>query len=181
MQILITLALLVIPQTIQVRVTGLDVCDPDMQYRTETMDFKEYVKGVLPAEWGNDWHEESLKAGAMAVKMYAWTTAETKGYVWDCHWDQVYHPEWRTEATDKAVDDTWNYILVSHNPGKPIKTYYNAWHGGCLERGETNCMGQWDSLSDAVIGHKWQVIVMKYYEGQIVSTFVIDRCKPRIE
>ena len=55
------------PETIVVRITGQQSCTENMRYHTEVIDFKEYVKGVLPNEWGHHWPEESLKAGAIAV------------------------------------------------------------------------------------------------------------------
>ena len=82
---ILLLIMMVIPQTVTVRVTGQHQCTPDMTYHTEVMDFKEYVKGVLPAEWGRDWDEDSLRAGAVAVKMFAWRHMLGKGYVWDCN------------------------------------------------------------------------------------------------
>jgi len=131
------------------------------------MDFKEYVKGVLPAEWGNNWNQESLKAGAIAVKMYGWSMYETYGYVWDCNWDQVYRPEWRTESTDKAVDDTWDWVLLHDK--KIVRTYYDDRYATCLGREqEENCMGQWDSYDDAKEGMNWKDIITKYYDGILV-------------
>ena len=93
-----------LPDTITVRVTGEKECRAGLRYTTQQIDFKEYVKGVLPNEWGMTWNEESLKAGAVAVKMYAWTMYWGRGYVWDCTWSQVYDPEIKYKRTDKAVD-----------------------------------------------------------------------------
>ena len=163
--IVLVLFLLVIPQTIDVRVTGLAICEPEMKYQTQTLDFKEYVKGTLPNEWYPTWHEESLKAGALAVKMYAWSMYNTYGYVWDCNWNQVYDPAKRTAMTDQAVDDTWDWVLIRND--EPVRMYYDDYKNACDSRGH-ECMPQWGTQADAVIGHKWQVIVMKYYEGNLV-------------
>lgn len=38
----------------------------------KVIDFLDYCKHVLPNEWDEDAPEEALKAGAMAVKLYAW-------------------------------------------------------------------------------------------------------------
>lgn len=54
------------------------------------VDFYYYVKNVLPNEWLTSWPAESLKAGAMAVKMYGWY--------------HVYHPKWPSLGAD--VKDT---------------------------------------------------------------------------
>ena len=165
-----------IPETIDVRITNQQECYKGIPYHVETLDFKEYVKGVLAAEWGNNWHEESLKAGAVATKMYAWSIIEAGGRyhdadVYDCTFDQVYTPSWRTEATDKAVDDTWDQALVSENPGNLIRTYYNAWYGGCIEReAEGQCMGQWNSKNRADRGMLYEDILYVYYDNSILVT-----------
>jgi len=163
----------VLPETILVRVTGLGACTWEAPYKVVEMDFKEYVKGVLPAEWGNNWHPESLKAGAVAVKMYAWSLIEAGGKwhdadVYDCNFDQVYKPEWRTEATDRAVDETWNDVLVSKNPGKLIRTYYDNWYGTCLSRGEPNCMGQWNTKKRAEEGQTYDEMLYTYYSNSVL-------------
>ena len=44
-----------LPATIRVRVTGYPYCDTGRPYTVETIDFKEYVKHVLPNEWGSSW------------------------------------------------------------------------------------------------------------------------------
>lgn len=49
--------------------------EPDPRGRivwVQTVPFEEYCKDVLPNEWMPSWSPESLKAGAMAVKMFAW-------------------------------------------------------------------------------------------------------------
>jgi len=159
-----------LPETIDVRITGQAECKPNLHYHIETIDFKEYVKGVLPNEWGHEWPEESLRAGAIAVKMYAWSVIAAGGKwsdadVYDCTYDQVYNPALRTAATDQAVEDTWNTALVTKNPGKLIRTYYNAWLGGCYERKEAGqCMGQWNSKADAEGGLAAAEILTKYYD-----------------
>ena len=38
----------------------------------QSVPFDEYCRDVLPNEWMPSWNQESLKAGAMAVKMFAW-------------------------------------------------------------------------------------------------------------
>ena len=152
-----------IPKTIEVRITGQGVCTPYMRYATETVDFKEYVKGVLPSEWYSTWGEESLKAGAVAVKMYAWATYESKGYVWDCTYDQVYKPWLRFDSTDKAVDDTWDWILI--NEDGIVTTYYNADRQGCATQREP-CMSQWwISKQD----NSWMWMINQNYDGWLVK------------
>ncbi|RIV28722.1 hypothetical protein D2Q93_01625 [Alicyclobacillaceae bacterium I2511] len=49
--------------------------EPDPRGRivwVQTVPFEEYCKDVLPNEWMPSWSSESLKAGAIAVKMFSW-------------------------------------------------------------------------------------------------------------
>ena len=175
---LLLLLLFVMPVTIDVAITGEAVCTDDMRgkvYPLETVDFKEYVKGVLPNEWYPTWNEEALKAGALAVKMYGWSMYETYGFVYDCNWNQVYNPDNRTDATDKAVDDTWNWVLMkSRNVTKSvtkddlIRTYYDDFPSACATRGH-ECMPQWGTLIDANNGMGWKDILLKYYSGELIN------------
>jgi Leucine-rich repeat (LRR) protein/uncharacterized protein YraI len=78
----------------------------------DTVDFKLYTKRVLPQEWIASWPSESLKAGAMAVKTYAWYWIEQGGRhppdadVCDGTHCQVYN-EQTYSATNDAVEATW--------------------------------------------------------------------------
>ena len=134
-----------------------------MHYRTETIDFKEYVQGVLPNEWLPKWDQEALRAGAIAVKQFGLVDYRQSGYVWDCNWDQVYDPTRRTPQTDKAVDDTWNWWLWN---GGIVKTYYNADKYGCAAQ-SGDCMSQYKSQRLARQGYLARHILLKYYEGNL--------------
>ena len=160
---LILLILLLTPNTVTVRITGTTICKPGQSYTTEIVDFQEYVKDVLPNEWGRDWPEESLKAGAVAVKQFAIYEYRAQGYLWDCNYDQVYRTGWRTEATDRAIEDSWNTWV----PGVG-RTYFNAWMNGCRFQGE-NCMGQWKSKEIAERGWNFEEILLMFYEGEIYT------------
>jgi len=172
---------LVFPETIRVRRTFSGECGDGKYDFVETIDFKEYVKGVLAGEWGNRWHTNSIKVGAIAVKMYGWSAIEKNGKwqswspeftadVYDCDWDQFYKPEWRTEKTDRIVDETWDYILLNED-GSLVQTYFNAWEEDCEMRGQKeNCMGQWDTLRYAREGIDWKNILLSYYDDAILIT-----------
>lgn len=182
------------PEVITVRVTGEQECNNATRYVLEDVAFKDYVKGVLANEWGMDWDEESIKAGAVAVKMYALYTVDHAGewnpyqilfkgvwqpsrylergkwvdaHVYDCDWDMVYNPEIRSDLVDQAVEETWDYILVD-SEGDIIQTFFNAWMGGCEEQEVENCMGQWNSLEDAENGMTWKEILNKYYNANLI-------------
>lgn len=161
------------PETISVRITGLKDCRgiDQVSYQTQTLDFKEYVKGVLPNEWLADWDIDALKAGAVAVKMYAWSLYWKQGFVWDCNWNQVYDPRTRTEKTDQAVDETWNWVIWNNGP---VRTYYDDYRAACKSRGH-ECLSQWYSKSRAEEGVDWKTILNNHYDG-----FLFPIVGPRI-
>ena len=165
--------LFLIPQTIEVRVTGLRECEPVMSYYTETVDLKEYVKGVLPNEWLPKWDLEALRAGAVAVKQFGVVDYRESGYVWDCTWDQVYDPSRRTPQTDQAVEDTWD-IWMLDDDYKLVKTYYNADKWGCAEQ-SGECMSQWGSQKLARQGLLSRDILLRFYTCQFVKVGVSIR------
>src|SRR5918992_938426 len=113
-------------------------------YRTasgavETVDFVTYAKNVLSREWISSWTTESLRAGALAVKNYAWyQVIHWRGYVtpaghcfdvFDSTRDQHYDPSRPTYASmASAVDATWG--TLAHKSGRVFPTYYNAGAAG---------------------------------------------------
>src|SRR4030067_1483991 len=118
-------------------------CDTKRAYTLKVVDFKQYVKNVLPNEWGARWPAESLRSGAMAVKTYAWFMVALGGKwsdadVWDSTCDQVYNPNIEYESTNAAVDYIWDQAIASN--GKLSATYYRAYYYQCVEAG---LGGQW--------------------------------------
>ena len=156
-----------LPETIRVRVTGFANCDLGRPYTVETVDFRQYLKHVLPNEWIASWQRESLRAGAMAAKMYAWYWIARGGKwnnadVYDSTCDQVYNPAVAYASTNSAVDHTWNWRLT--RAGLLFQTSYRAFHHQCLSAGlEGRCLGQWDSQDMAVAGAAWSDILAHYY------------------
>ena len=85
--------------------------------------FHDYVNVVMAAEWGSGNPAEVLKAGAVAVKEYAWyhamfwrggSAADGSCYdVVDSSVDQVYAPETHVPAASltAAVDATWGMSI----------------------------------------------------------------------
>jgi hypothetical protein len=167
---------LTLPPTIRVRITGYPHCDLDRDYTVETIDFKDYAKHVLPNEWvptetGN-WPGESLRAGAMAVKMYAWSYIAIGGKwpdadVYDSTCDQVYNPAIAYDSTNKAVDYTWNWRLSRDN--LLVRTYYRAKYSQCPSGLAGNCMGQIDSRDMANEGSTWDEILYSFYVNSFIS------------
>ena len=153
-----------IPDTIRVRVTGNAYCNTSIEYTVEIIDFKEYVKHVLPNEWVASWPWESLRAGAMASKMYAWYWIAAGGKwndadVYDSSCDQVYNPAVEYESTNLAVDFTWNWLMMRDS--QFILTQYRAYDYQC---GSLDCMGQWGSHDKALNGWTWDEILLFYYD-----------------
>lgn len=96
-----------------------------------------YIKGVLPSEVYPSWHEEALKAAAIATRTYTLQSISGKhsSYGVDlctttcC---QVYSGlSRRADSTDIAVDDTDGMVLTYN--GKLITAVYHAISGGITE------------------------------------------------
>jgi hypothetical protein len=147
----------------------------------ETVGFKAYAKNVLSREWIGSWTAESLRAGALAVKHYAWyqvlhwrggTNAGGECFdIRDDTVDQVYDPSrptWTTAAA--AVDATWSTRVLKN--GKIFPTYYNA--GGPGEPCGANANGwrmyQWGTQACGLAGRSAaQIVLTYYYPGVTVS------------
>lgn len=101
------------------------------------VDSELYFKGVLPSEVYPSWHEEALKAAAVATRTYTYRSMSGKHskYGFDlctttcC---QVYSGVTKCqESTNRAVDETQNLVLVYD--GKLIEAVYHAISGGITE------------------------------------------------
>ncbi len=152
-------------------------------YRTasntvDVVSFRDYVKRTLPNEWIPTWGAESLKAGAMAVKSYAWFWISQGGKqsalgadVKDNTDDQVYDPNVSYASTDAAVDATFNYALTQN--GAIFQTQYCAGEyngdstGVCPWSG--SYMTQWGSAYYADQGKSWGWILQFYYPGAAIT------------
>lgn len=167
-----------IPSTIRVRVTNYAYCDTTRPYTVQTVDFKEYVKHVLPNEWITSWPTESLRAGAMAVKMYAWQIVADGGKwndadVYDSTCDQVYNANRSYASTDRAVDFTWNWRLTKD--GMLVRTAYRALYSQCLDANKAGrCMAQWDTYYHAIGNNgydklTWDEMLYRYYVGTVLT------------
>lgn len=147
----------------------------------ETVDFRAYLKNVLSREWISSWTTESLRAGALAVKDYAWyQVLHWRGYVsasgecfdlFDTTRDQVYDPSRPIYAPmAAAVDATWTTLAL--RSGSIVPTYYNA--GGANEPCGANANGwqmfQWGSQACGLEGRSAAQIMSVYYSGiQVIA------------
>jgi hypothetical protein len=111
----------------------------------DTVPFQNYVGTVMAAEWPASYATEALRAGAVAVKQYAWYRAmgPRVSAAGDCYdvrddsWDQVYDPS-RVPAASQvgAIADTWP--LTIRKSGAFFMVHYD---GGT----STTCGGQLSS------------------------------------
>ncbi len=143
-----------------------------------TMDLKTYIKNVLPNEWPNAWHPESLKSGAVAAKMFAWWRINiTETYpgirppgvhVVDNTCDQVFFANSHRPTTDAAIDATWPVRMTDAE--RVVEIHYLAWDWQCADALAANgggwwrCMGQNETRTMAESGAGYQTILNTYYE-----------------
>jgi len=165
-----------IPKNIRIRVAGYPYhCDTDRDYKIQIVNFKQYAKNVLPNEWAL-WSDDSLRAGAMAVKMYAWYWIALDGKwndadVWDSTCDQVYNPNIEYASTNAAIEYTWNWVLSREK--KLIHTSYRRDYDLCIDAHlEGNCMGQIDSEDMAQDGYSWDEILHFFYHDTELSVAI---------
>lgn len=147
----------------------------------ETVDFRVYAKNVLSREWIGSWTTESLRSGAVAVKMYAWyqvlhwrglTNAAGQCFdVYDDTRDQVYDPSRATWASAAAaVDATWATRALKN--GAIYPTYYNAGSSGeaCGANANGWRMYQWGTQACGLAGMSApQILLTYYYPGWTVT------------
>jgi hypothetical protein len=138
----------------------------------DRVDFKTYVKNVLPNEWISSWPAESLKAGAMAVKSYGWywalhSTRKTSGGacfdVYDNTSSQVYKPGSATTATSAAVDATWGTRMT--RGGDILQAQYCSTTTACGAWVTGSWMSQYGSRDLANAGDSYSTILNYYYDN----------------
>ena len=148
------------------------------------MPFQTYVENVLPDEWISSWDEDSLRAGAVAVKSYAWYwVTHFGGYVttptncFDVTDDtdfQTYRAGSATTRTTEAVLATWpvavrtggridqaSYRAYLHDSGESCG--FDATGGVLSQWGSQNCV-------EESTGNKYNVILGAYYSGVELAT-----------
>ena len=145
----------------------------------QVVPFHDYVTVVMAAEWGAGNPAEALKAGAVAVKEYAWyqamfwrggSASDGSCYdVVDSSVDQVYAPETRVPAASliAAVDATWG-ITVRRNTGI-FSTHYRAGVDvGCAVNADGTNLYQLSATHCAQDGMTFDVILTTYYGPGVV-------------
>lgn len=141
--------------------------------------FDEYVLDSLPHEWGPSWHQNSLDAGAVAVKMFAWykilnpTTLD--GWTFDVDNTtnfQIYNPGRRYDSANQAYQRTRAAAYTAQD-GEIIELNYRAgiqddpnW-----QFRNADMMAQWGSKYWAEQG---------YTPTQILQWYFVNRAYLRI-
>jgi len=100
------------------------------------VDFEEYVKGVVPAEVSSSWHQEMLKAQAVAARTYALyqqMLSATRDYdVAATVQDQVYRGKQGIDAGIlRAVEDTRGLVVTYEDA--PIYAAFSSTAAGLTE------------------------------------------------
>ena len=110
------------------------------------VEIEDYVKGVIPYEFGNTWPAETLKAAAICARTYVmasdWSTYSSYGFdIMGNATAQTYRGRAITysdsyfSATDAAVDATAGVYLTYKSSGtnRLCTTFYFACDGGATE------------------------------------------------
>lgn len=148
---------------------------------TESVDLYSYVKNVLPNEWYSTWSSESLKSGAMAVKMYGWyhtyhpKWSSLNADVKDTTVDQVYIPNTEVTSTTTAINAVGS-IGLENSDGNIFETQYLAGTSGSAGTANTGKISQWASKYLSDNGYEYLYICRYYYNysdksAGIVNTF----------
>jgi hypothetical protein len=152
---------------------------------TVTLDFSTYCKNVLPNEWIASWPAESLQAGAMCVKTYAWYHVihpkwpDLNADVKDTTADQVYKPDSAHAATSAAYDNV-NAVGMLNSAGNIFEAQYLAGTQGSPGNAGSGKVMQWGTKYWCDQGTKnYQQMLRYYYDNSdkssgAISFFTID-------
>lgn len=136
--------------------------------------FDQYVTDSLPNEWMPSWKPDSLQAGAMAVKMFAWHKVlhPVKLDGWEYDLDnttnfQTYREGNRFAATNDA-HRRMRTMAYAKPDGTIVELNYRAGYQGGpnWEYRNANMMSQWGSQHWAAEGRNMLEILQWYYQGR---------------
>lgn len=139
--------------------------------RVDRVNFKSYVKNVLPNEWVSSWPQASLDAGAMATKNFGWYWAlkSQRDTPWGECYDvrdntdsQVYRPGSAKSSTNAAVNRTWDKRMVRN--GSIFQSHYCSRRDVCGAWVEGDWMSQYGSRDMANNGKGYRQILNRYYD-----------------
>jgi peptidoglycan hydrolase-like amidase len=140
----------------------------------KSVPFDNYVIDSLPNEWIPSWQQESLQAGAMAVKMFSWYKVlhPVKIDGWEFDLDnttnfQTYREGNRFEGTSMAHRRVRNLAFTMPD-GTIVELNYRAGYQGGpnWEYRNQNMMSQWGSQYWANEGRNMLGILQYFYQGR---------------
>jgi len=169
----------IVPSIIRVYMIGVPSTNP-LNGKVLQVDFSGYVKDVLPNEWYTSWSSESLKAGAMAVKMYGWYHVfhpkwpGVNADVSDTVTSQVYVIGSAVSSTSSAVDAV-NHVAVQDSAGNLFEPQYRAGTPNDRDLYEgTGIMSQWGTQAWAQTPNAKTYLQMCHYYWDTSSSSQIS-------
>jgi peptidoglycan hydrolase-like amidase len=171
------------PSTIRVAIRGLNPwgeADPRGRILwVQTVPYEQYCQDVLPNEWVPSWHIEALKAGAVAVKMFAWYhhlhPVTIDGFTFDVDNTvnfQTFRYLSRQPDTNRAIAAVRPYAYVKPG-GEIIELNYRAGYRNSPNWQYRNAqkMAQWGSQYWAEQGRNWIQILQFYYMDRQLARY----------
>ncbi len=163
------------------------------KYTITDVPFEQYLDNVLPDEWEASWDSDALKAGAVAVRSYAWywvthyggylgstRSSKTCFDVTDDSLFQNYVPGSADSSTTAAVVATRQ--VAARVNGKILQASYQAYlksstescgtgaNGKVLSQYGTQACIDSDENRGGNTGNKYNVILAKYYADVQLAT-----------
>jgi peptidoglycan hydrolase-like amidase len=140
----------------------------------QTVPFVQYCQDVLPNEWMPSWDLDSLMAGAMAIKMFAWYhhlhPVTIDGFTFDVDNTvnfQAFRYLSRQPETNRAVYSVQRFAYTKPN-GEIIELNYRAGIRNSPNYQYRNAqkMAQWGSQFWAERGRTYLQILQFYYQNR---------------
>jgi MYXO-CTERM domain-containing protein len=172
------------PATVRIWRRSIDGASASCSGRIDVIPLEDYIKGVLPHEWIASWHDESLRAGSLAIRTYVWNWVN-RGGKYDCAdlddttRSQVYREE-RVARASAAVDLTSGMAIT--RSGGLVSGEYSAENANptadgvsdplCAGRelfGHGRGMCQWGSQRWALDGRDHRTIATHYWPGSAIE------------
>lgn len=156
--------------------------EPDPRGRivwVQTVPFYQYCEDVLPNEWMPSWDPEALKAGAMAVKMFAWYhhlhPVTIGGFTFDVDNTtnfQTFRYWSRQPDTNTAINSITSYAYVK-NDGEIFELSYRAGYENDPNWQYRNAqkMAQWGTQYWATHGRNYIQILQFYYRDRALRQY----------
>lgn len=147
--------------------------------------FDAYAKDVLPNEWYGSWKSEALKAGAVAIKSYAWYNATyprlpATNYgahltdKWENYQHYVQNSGQGQTATNAAVSAVSGIFMVN-SAGNVFDTQYRAGTQGDIGTAWGGVLSQWGTqyIATNYPEYTYYTILSYYYSYSDKSSGLI--------